>query len=262
MKNFDKKKLAALIVIVVLLILAIFGIVKLVQKNSGLTKEAEEKIEETITNYFTKLSIGYSSVYGGLDFVYDAKEAEYKNLNPGSVLELAIKYAETNDSDMAVNSAVYDFIKTEIGKEGVAYNAKAIQDAVKVLFGKDFELTDYFGGADFLYDYYYLEDYNAFVKVRNDVKDATSANTSMDFYVVSHKKNKDTVVSTIAVAYVYKSGSKYTYSKDKNGSKAIVENLDEIKFPTDKADEFNKYEITTKKVSDHYEFVSIKKVEK
>lgn len=260
MKKLDKKKLAALIVIVVLIILAVFGIFKLVKKNSGLTKEAQEKVEETINTYFTKLSTGYSSIYGGLDYLYDNESVEYKNLNTGSVIELAIKYAEQNDLDMAVNDAVYEFFKKATKQEGHAYNAKAIQDAVKILFGKDLELKDYFGGPDYLYDYYYLEEYNAFVKTRNDTHDLTSSNSSMDFYIMSHKKNKDTVVSTIAVAYVYKSSGKYTYTKDKNGSNAIVEKLDEIKFPTDKADEFNKFELTTKKVDDHYEFVSLKKV--
>lgn len=259
MKNIDFKKLLVLLVVIVVVILAIFGVLKLIQRASGPNKETEEKIEALIKDYYSNLSYGYATIYNGVDFIFDTDKADYKNLNPGSVIEAAIKYATVNNKNLAVNTNVNEFFTNNTKKEGIAYNAKTIQECVKILFDQDLALTDYFADANYLYDYYYIEEYDAFVKTRSSATDVSNQNASIDVYVIESKKSKNTIVTKIAIGYVYHVSSKYSYSKDKNGTTVLAKDLEELKFPTDKVDEFKQYYITTKKVDDRYVFEKIEK---
>ena len=144
----------------------------------------------------------------------------------------------------------------------MVYHIKLVQSLkhIKNYFGSNLILKDYIGAANFNYDYYYLEQYDVFMKVKNQTVDLTSDKSSMDFKIIETKKEKDTLVTTVAVAYVYYNGTDYKYAQDKNGSNIIVSGVKEYEFPEDKDDEFNKYIFRTKKVDDKYILDSIEKV--
>ncbi len=262
MKNMDFKKLIVLLVVIAVVILTILGLVKIIQKASGPNKETEEKIEELIKNYYSNISFGYSTIYNGVDVIYDINKATVKDINPGTIIELAIKYANNNDKDLAVDDSVNDYFTKSTKKEGIAYNAKTIQECAKELFNVDLELKDYLAEANYLYDYYYIPEYDAFVKVANSITNLINTNAAIDLYVVESKVEKNTIVTKVAVGYVYYNGASYKYSKDKNGTTVLANDLKEMKFPKEKVNEFRQYEFTTKKVDGRYVFESLKKVEK
>ena len=262
MKNMDFKKLIVLLVVIAVVILTILGLVKIIQKVSGPNKETEEKIEELIKNYYSNITFGYSTIYNGVDIIYDTNKATVKDINPGTIIELAIKYANNNDKDLAVDDYVNEYFTKSTKREGIAYNAKTIQECAKALFNIDLELKDYLAEANYLYDYYYIADYDAFVKVASSTSNLINTNAAIDLYVIESRIEKDTVVTKVAVGYVYYNGASYKYSKDKNGTTVLASDLKEMKFPKEKVDEFKQYEFTTKKVNGNYIFENVKKVEK
>ncbi len=260
MKNIDFKKLLVLIVIIVVAVLAIIGITKIVKSIGGPNKETVKTVEGLVNDYFVDLSYGNSSIYNGNDLLYDNDKISFADLNKGSVIELAIDYATKNDKELQVNAAASAYFKKTYKQDGVGFNAKVVQEAVKELFGEELELKTYFATPSFLYDYYYLEEFDAFFKMRSKTPDLNNENNFMSYYIVETKGNKKAPETVVAVAYVYYNGSTYSFAADKNGSKIVVSNVDKNEFPKDKVDEFTKFVFKTKKVDNRYVFDSIEKV--
>ena len=262
MKNIDFKKLLVLIVIIAVAILAILGAAKLFKNMGGPSKKVQEKIETRITEYYAKATIGHSTIFSGVDLLYDKDKVEVKDIKYGSMVELAIKYAEDNKIDLSVDNDDAAQLKDLIKVESVGYDAKKIREIVKDLFDVELPKESFMATVDYVYNYYYIEKDDTLLKADSGVHNLATKESSLDFYPVSTKKGKekDTYVTTVAVAYVYDSGYGVSYAKDKNGTTVVEKDLKEKKFPKEKVDEFTKYEFTTKKVGDNYVFVSVEKV--
>ena len=260
MKNIDFKKLLVLIVIIVVAVLAIIGIAKIAKNIGGPNKETVKAVEELVKDYYVDLSYGNSSIYNGGDLLYDKDKVTFADLNKGSIIELAIDYATKTDKDIAINTAASAYFKKTYKVDGNGFNAKAIKEAVKELFGEDLELKTYFATPTYLYDYYYLDEFEAFFRTPSKTPNLNNENNFMSYYIVETKGSKKAPETVVAVAYVYYNGSNYTYAADKNGTKIVASGLEKNEFPKDKIDEFTKFVFKTKKVDDRYVFDSLEKV--
>jgi len=261
-KKIDFKKLGVLIILILVGVLAIFGITKIVQKISGPSKEVKEKVEGNIEKYFAYLGTGHASIFNGIDVLYDRDKVTFDDLNKGSVIEIALQYANENNKDIAADKSVVDAYNKANKTNGVGFNAKTVAEAIKELFGVEMPLNNYNAEANYLYNYYYLADYNTIIKTRSNTKDIGTEENLIVTHIIDTKKEKGNLVTTVAVAYVYNNGSTFSFAADKNGVKIVDGNRDKSEFPEEKSDEFPQYKFISKKVDDRYVFDSIEKVEK
>ncbi len=260
MKKIDFKKLGVLIILIIVGVLAIFGITKIVQKISGPSKAVREQVEENVEKYFTYLSVGHTSIFNGIDLLYDKDEVKFEDLNKGTVIETAIQYANEHGKYLNVDKNIVDEFNKQNNKKGVGYDAKVVGEAIKELFGKEMPITTYMAEANYLYDYYYLPDYNMIIKSRSKTQDISTENNFISTHIIDTKKEKGNLVTTVAVAYVYTNGTSYSFAADKNGVKIVDGNREKREFPVEKAEEFPKYRFISKKVDDKYVFERIEKV--
>lgn len=262
MKNLDVKKLLVLLLIIAGIIGILFLVFKVVSKDS-LTDEEKQKIEERVSTYYTNLTDGYTTVYGGADILFQSDTTTFTDLNTASVIFTAIKYAESNEIDTSVKSSYLSSLNTE-GTYGdiseySAYSGQGIREAIKALFGEvNYTDTSSTNNYNFEYDYYYVPKYDLYLMKKSDAIKLTNTNQQVVKHVIKTEEKDDKIVTTIAVAYVYDNGTKIKYATDKNGTNIVVEDVEE--FPTDYIDEFDKFEITLTKTEDNYTFESIKKV--
>lgn len=263
MKNLDVKKLAVF-VIIILLIVGGFIVVKKMKKNNEITQEEIKVNENLVIDYFTNLTQGYTSVYSGIDVLYNSGKVTIENLEYGALMNLAIKYATDNDISLNVPQGVLNVLNEskEFGdiKSYTAYDGKGLRDTVKLLFGETEEPISMVNKVNFLYDFIYVEQNDIYLMKKNEnVTDYSSNDYYMDCSLIEQKKEKDKIKTTIAVAYVYNNNGVYTYYKDKDVKQEVSNTSKE--FPKDKIDEFDKYTFTLKKDDDHYIFESVEKVD-
>ncbi len=264
MKNVDFKKLFILIAIIVAIVAVVFLITKLGNNETKLTEEESKVVENVSLNYILNLTEGYSSTYAGLDILFQRDEVKVDTLEVVEILNTAIKYARDNgfreDVEQSKIQALADSKKYGDVYEYSIYNAGDIRKAIKELFGiKDYNDRSVTENYNFIYDYYYDFDNDVYLVKRNDVKSNSVDEKGIDYKVISSVGTKDNKAKvTLAIGYTTYNDKKYTYSADPAGETIIAEDVKE--FPEDKIDEFQKYEITLKKVDKKYVFESMKKV--
>lgn len=259
MKNIDFKKLFVLVILIVVAVLVIIGTTKLFKGIGKPNESVQEKIEEQITNYFAKSTIGHSSVYNGLDLLYDEDSVKVEDMDLGSLIEIAIIYANKNDKNIIADNTAAESLKKMIKIETTGYKGEELRKIVKELFDVELPKDSIMAEANYLYNYYYAEEEDTYIKAAADTYDLSVEGSTMDFYVVETKKKGKNFVSTVAVAYVYYNGNSYIYASDKNGSNIVEKDLGALVFPEKKVDEFTKYIFTTKKVDGNYVLVSVEK---
>ena len=263
MKNIDFKKLLVFIIIIAIVIFLIFFGFKTISKDSKIPTEEQDKINNVMEEYFTKLTEGFVSTYNGVDILYTNDKTTVDTLEPNSMLNTAIKYASENDLDINVSIKDLEAIEAtgEYGdiKDYTAYNGAGIREAIKRLFGKDIDSISVISDYDFLYDFYYVDGYDIYLMKRNDVYDMTSNLQNIEYKIVETKKDKGKVETTIAVAYTYKKGDKTIYYSDNVGSKEVSSASNG--FPEDKIKDLDKYKFTmTMDSTGNYIFQSVEKV--
>ncbi|MGN1370850.1 MAG: hypothetical protein ACI4XM_01015 [Candidatus Coprovivens sp.] len=263
MKNVDFKKLFILIAIIVIIAVVILLVVNFSNKDK-LTKEETQKIEDISIKYYANLTEGYTTVYGGLDILYQRKETTTKNLETVEILNTSIKYASDNSFDTSVSDAKVKALEASKKYKNISeyalYNGESVRKAITELFG-DIKYVDSSANNNhnFIYDYIYDSNNDVYLVKRNNNDSQVNTNQGINYKLLSTKEKDEKVIVTIAIAYTCKVDANTMYAKDPEGEKIIAENVEE--FPEDKIDEFDKYEITLKKSSDNkYVFESIKKV--
>ena len=271
MKNIDFKKLLVFLVIVLAIGLVIFLVVKAVNKEKGTSEEETKILEKIGLEYVAKLTQGYVTDFNGVDLLFDNDQVEYKDLTTSSILNTAMRYVVKEELDNNVSTSSLDIMNEDFEEdisEFSAYNGEAVRQAIKELFGVDFENTDSVSELGFGYDIFYDSDFDIYLKGTNDQYKTPNYNSSVRFYVTKTTKEKqkkeERIKMEFAVAYVKlnETNGKIDFAKDPNGA-TIVDTLNDTEeFPSDKADEFDKYSITLKKVDGNYVFESLKKESK
>ena len=262
MKNLDFKKLLVFIIIIIIIGLLIFGSVKFLGKGSS-NRQEEDKIKENIEKYFSKITEGYSTIYGGTDILYSNDKTTLNDLEDKNILNMAIKYASENKLDISVAISDLNAINEEGSygdiKEYTAYNGKGVRQAAKELFGKDIEDKSVVSTSGFIYDFFYISEFDLYLVKRNNVPDISSDKQKIEYKVIKTDKKKDKYIVTAAIAYTYKNGENIIYASDSSGMNVISK--DGKEFPEDKIDEFDKFQFTLTIDKDgNYQFESIEKV--
>ena len=270
MKNFDFKKLFIFLGIVLVIGLVIFLITKIGNKEKKATEEEIKIAEDIGLNYIAKLTQGYVSDYNGIDILYEKDSVEYKDLSTASILNIAMNYVVTKDLDNSVSTSVINIIQDDYEgdiNEYAIYKGSSVRQAIKELFGVDFENNEAIGVTGFGYNIFYDSDYDLYLKNTSDQFKGFSTDTFMRFNVTKTykeiKKKEERLKMEYVVSYVKKSDTdKLDFAKDKNGETIVASLTDKDYFPKDKSNEFVKYCITFKKVNDKYVFESLKKESK
>ena len=266
MKNIDFKKLLVFLVIVLAIGLVIFAVVKLAGNNKSANDEETEILEDIGLTYLARLTEGYNSSYNGIDLLYaNDKEVKYDQLSASSVLYLATRYIANKEIDNVVNSAQVTEARKLIGEnaEGYTpYKGEAIRQAIKELFGVDFDNTSAVDEPGFGYNFYYFPESDIYLKGANYTNLNINYDADLKFHIVKTNKNKKdkTLQVEYAVAYTMINDEKMReFATDINGENVVAILEKKEAFPADKVKEFDTYTITLKKDGDNYVFESFKK---
>ena len=271
MKNIDFKKLLVFLGIVIAIGLVIFLIVKAVNKEKGTNEEETKILEEIGLEYITKLTQGYTTDFNGIDLLFDNDSVEYKDLSSASILNTAMRYVVKKELNNNVATSSLEIINEDFEKdisEFSAYNGEAVRQAVKELFGIDYENGESINELGFGYNIFYNSDFDIYLKGTNDQYKAPNYENSVKFYVTKTtketKKKETRLKMEFVVAYTKENenSAKLDYAKDPNGATIVTSLGEKEEFPKDKVDEFDKYSITLKKVDNNYVFESLKKESK
>ncbi len=267
MKNLDFKKLLVFIAIIAIVIVLIFAGMKLVGNGSGNTnKEEQEKLNDVMEDYFSVITEGHVSSYNGVDVLYSKDKTTYDDLNKAAVLNLATKYAYENGLDTSVLNTYLEQLD-ESGLYGdiseyTAYSGKGLRQAVLELFGEEFEDISIINESGFIYDFFYVADFDIYLVKRNSIESYASKEQNVEYKIIETSKDKKTkkYFVTVAVAYTYqKDKDTIIYASDSNGTNIVSDSGNT--FPEDKINEFDKFKFTLALDDDgHYTFENVEKV--
>ena len=132
---------------------------------------------------------------------------------------------------------------------------------LKELFGiENFANPSIEADYTYLLSYTYLNEEDIYIVTAKEENSIVDQNQFIDYSVIETKTKKDKLITTVAIAYAYYDGKASQYATDMYGENIVAEEAS--KFPTEKIDEFTKYEFTFTKSKDgkSYVFESIKKV--
>lgn len=266
MKNFDVKKLLVLIVIIAVVILGIFLISKGISSKVK-SKENELKTYESyVLDYYVNLTAGANTLYSGYDLIYGQDKITIKSLDQQAMINTAASYVSLSENKTDINYS--EIVNAYIDKYPNIKEANLVSiDDLKVAMEELFGITNFAPvniEHTFLYPitYTYLDKHNVYMieyKTENLVSDNLR---TMEYSLVETKKEKDKIITRVAVAYVLKDNAEatsYTYTKDRNNENIIVEKVEE--FPKDKINEFDQFDFTlVKNDKGKYILESIEKV--
>ena len=262
MEKFDIKKIGIVLAIIAVVVLATFLISKAFTGN--VDKESLEKYEKTTIDYYLGLTAGLNTPFDGYEALYEAEETTIENLSDRQLLHTAIDYItkenKATSGDYRTLLMLYKDKYPAIEKSGI-FKAEELREAIKVLFGIDnFANPTILADATSLTTYEYLAEEDIYLVYGDYTNSVVDTNLMLDYSVIETTSKKDKIITTVAIAYVQKNNDKKTYASDRFGESIVAENVTE--FPTDKIDEFKKYEFTLTKSKDgkSYIFESVKKV--
>ena len=257
MKSDRLKKIAIVIVIIALIV----GAIIFLRKGSKPNKAEEEQVA-TIDNIILTLKDGYGTSYNGRELLFEKDKTTYDDLSVGNVLLTATKYISEKKIDNNISLAAVETVEKKYGysiKQYTFYKGEAIRTAIKELFGKDFEDQSTMPEMNFIYDFIYLNDFDIYLKGKNSTHVPSQDSNYIKTKTISTRKEKDTIISEIAVAFILKTNEKYIYSDTANNSNRILE-LDKVdEIPEKELDKFPHFIITLKVDGDNYVFESIAK---
>lgn len=269
MNKMDIKKLIILLVLIAAIVIVLVMLFKNNKKEKNNVNEEDAKIVETKTlNYLVELTAGYQSEYNGVDNLYYKDKTTVDDLTDASILATAIKYLGVNKmvtTDDALNNQIEREQRIDIDDYSV-YSGEKIKEAVKELFGIDFNHKSVMNEENHIYTYWYLEEYDVYlVGFSPNYLDTYE----YDYYVVPKvietTKDNDNLKTEVAISYVnLDQNQNLKFSKEPNMSNIIYEeklnsNMDNFQIADDKVNEFTHYIFTFKKVDNSYVFVSVEK---
>ena len=262
MKNFDAKKLLVFLLIIAVVALIGFGLFKLIQGASKPSEKEQSASETLAVKYYLNLTNGYNDVFDGIDILFSKDKYSVEDIPLEAKYNICIKYAMNNELDLFPDDYVISSITNGQSDGIAAYKIEAINEAAKKLFGEELKFENA-TNEDFIYNYYYNDDYKVLLAKLNDRDDNGKTQNGIDYKIISTKKDGNNIVVEVAIAYVaIREDGTYTYSATSDYSKTIANGISEYKLPEDKVNEFPHYKITMAKANDSYVFKSIEKTDK
>ena len=168
MKKLDNKKIILLVVLILAIALVIFLAIKQSskKKDGKLANDEETKIAETATiDYITKLTYGQGTAYNGLDLLYNRDSVTYDDLTVGNILTTAFEYA-VNNSESEVSNTVINALKNDgFDTDNMTIiSGSSIRNAIKKIFGVDFDNKDYSAGINYKFQYFYNSEFDVYLR--------------------------------------------------------------------------------------------------
>lgn len=265
MKKIDWKKLLLLILIVVAVIVIVFVVTKTInKKNDNPTEDQISYAEKLTINNICNLTKGYGTRYGGIDVLFRHDKVTYEDLSTSNVLNAAVRFAEDNLNPEISPAIIYNVEKQTPYRTSQYkfYTGDIIRQAIKELFGIDYENKVSKTELNYGYNFVYLSEFDVYLMSQNEYFQEKEENYDMTYTIISTTKEKkeNQLKTEIAVAYTIKNGDKLLYLKEADADNAVYEtNLKDTEITSDKLDEFNHYIITLKQVDGKYIFDSITK---
>lgn len=264
MKKLDLKKIIVILVAFVLVISLLIIVIKNGNSSKKLTEEMENTIKEEI-KYLIRAKNGYATNYNGIELLFEEEKITKEDLTDSNLLNTASMYVTGNEENSVPN-----YVIEELKGKGydlnnyTFYKGEQIRESIKKLFGIEWKNKNVTGDTNFIYDFFYDEDYDIYLKTRNSNFVSMEQNNEITYKIIDTKYDKkDTIKVRVKIAYVYFQGSNTIYYSDIKNKNKIFENTnDEIKIDEEYMDSFDTYTITLKKVEDNYVFESIEKKEK
>lgn len=261
MKKLDNKKIILLVVLILAIALVIFLAIKQSskKKDGKLANDEETKIAETATiDYITKLTYGQGTAYNGLDLLYNRDSVTYDDLTVGNILTTAFEYA-VNNSESEVSNTVINALKNDgFNTDNMTIiSGSSIRNAIKKIFGVDFDNKDYSAGINYKFQYFYNSEFDVYLRSTTELAVNTD-NTYLLYKIIKTTTSNNKLNTEIAVAYVYNYNNKYYFTKDANNKEKVYES-DKLELQEDKLNEFEHFTITLKKINDDYVFEKISK---
>ncbi len=256
----EKKGIKILVLIIILALLG--GIIYfLVTKDGTRTPKTDKEIvTENTLRYFNSLSEGYDTEYNGKDRLFAQDEFTKGDLNVGMKLTTAFNYVLDPTNGMDNNITPQEYADANLGNDEVLLvKGKNVRDAIKILFGEEFENQGY-ENTNFKYTYYYLNTIDLYA--RAEKTNLTNINCRVLTKIMSTKKSDSTITTTLVVGYGIKNNNEYEIYSDatrkdlvKKVKRFDLEDLDEKEL-----NKLSKYKITTKENNDNYTFEKIEAV--
>ncbi len=260
MKDGNAKKILPIVIVLIVVALLVLLGVKLIAKKGEkeVTGEKKETVEKLVNNYFTNITTGMGTAFGGTDVLFSKTDKQtVKDFNDVYILNIAFSYV-VNEGKGFVGEDINAYIKRQYEyTDFTALQGKEVRSAIKKLFGVDFKDTS---AELFNFDYNFVYDENNDIYIRRFVGTANERTTDYLVYAKALKtvEKGDNLEVEVVVAYVYGANKYYSFTKDSN-FKNVVFDSDKYEMKDDKVNEFDHYIVTLKKDGDNYVFESIQK---
>ena len=256
----EKKGPKILIFIIILALLG--GAIYLIVNKDGKTNNKEKMETVNSIKYFLYLGEGYDSKYNGVDRFFNIDSFTKEDLNNGLMLTAAYRYAmdPNNDIDTTITPVEYAAVEEGTNIEGAkVIKGKIIRDAIKALFGIDYDNSGY-TNKGYKYSYYYDSVTDMFI--RKETTNTADENYSVLPIVVSNSKKGDTITSEVAVAYIVKNDKKFDVYADKDNMELIksAEEINISDFTEEDYEKMAKFTVTCKDVEKNYVFEKMEAV--
>lgn len=262
MEKLDKKTIVGLIIAAIIVVVGIICLALFNSKGKPASEEELTAANNAYKEYVFSMTYGYGTKYDGIDKLYEKDETTYDTLHRNVILNAATRYA-TDHLEIAITKEKENALKTQYGYTNnyVAYNGNAIKEAVKILYGKEWEHGSGLNDNLFGYDFNYIATLDVYVRTKSTSYYNSDGSYSLDYKTIKAVRKKDKVILTVAIAYAYKYEDKFVYTSDSTSTNTIYEvSKDELGIKEDSIDKFPKYEITFAVDSENnYIFESIKK---
>ncbi len=265
MKNIEWKKLIVLLIIIVAVIGIVVLIANLLNKDGDVpTNEQKTSAEKLTINNICNLTKGYGTMYDGIDVLFSHDKVTYEDLSVSNVLNAAVRYAKDNLDTEISPATIYQIEKATPYRSSVYefYTGEIIRQAIKELFGVDFENKTSRPEFNYGYSFIYISEFDVYLMTTNEYYKEKDENYGIAYHIISTTKDKKTnnLKTEIAVAFTVINDSKKLFLKEPDADKAVYEsNTEDSEIEESKINEFNHYTITLKDMDGKHVFDSIEK---
>ena len=168
MEKLDKKTIVGLIIAAIIVVIGIICLALFNSKGKPASEEELTAANNAYKEYVFSMTYGYGTKYDGIDKLYEKDETTYDTLHRNVILNAATRYA-TDHLEIAITKEKENALKTQYGYTNnyVAYNGDAVKEAVKILYGKEWEHGSGLNDNLFGYDFNYIATLDVYVRTKS-----------------------------------------------------------------------------------------------
>lgn len=263
MEKLNKKGIVGLVIAAIAIIAGVVCLASFNSKGKTATEEELMAATRAYEDYVFSMTYGYATQFSGTDKLYSKDKVTYETLHRNVILNTAARYAASNLGNSIAVSKM-NILKTKYNydsKQYTAFDGNAIKDAIKIIYGKDWEHGSGSNDDIFGYNFDYIPELDLYLRSRSKSYLSTDGLSIVDYKTIKATRKDNTVKLTLAIAYTYTIDNKIIYTNSPDSGKAIYETTKEEKgIKEEEIDKFPKYEVTFLiDDNNNYTFQSIEK---